>query len=128
MLLLILGGAIGTCARYGVGKWLEDQPWAAGFPWATLLVNATGSFLLAIAAVLLLERLSPMYKPIFLLLGTGFCGGYTTFSTFEWETFKLIREGRWGVALGYVSLSVGVGFLGVLLGVATANWIWSESN
>src|SRR5262249_51848829 len=55
MLLLMLGGALGTYLRYGVGKWFDDQAWAEGFPFGTLFINVTGSFVLAVTALLILE-------------------------------------------------------------------------
>jgi CrcB protein len=118
MLLLLLGGAVGTYLRYAVGKWFNSQPWAEGFPYGTMFINVTGSFILAVAAVIILERLPPAHQDWYLLVGTGFCGGYTTFSTFEWETFRLVRDGSWWYALGNVFGSVIAGFVGVLLGVA----------
>src|SRR5262249_60283045 len=117
MLVILVGGAIGTYARYALSKWFNTQPWGQAFPYGTLVVNVSGSFILAVAAVVILERLPPEHQDLYLLIGTGFCGGYTTFSTFEWETFKLVRDGSWWYALGNVLGSVLAGFLGVLLGV-----------
>jgi CrcB protein len=117
LLILMVGGALGTAARYLLTNWFNAQPWAQGFPYGTLFINVTGSFVLAVAAVVILERLPPEHQNWFLLIGTGFCGGYTTFSTFEWETFRLVRDGSWLPALANVLGSVLAGFVGVLLGV-----------
>src|SRR5439155_20206844 len=103
---------------YGLGRWFNSQPWGQSFPYGTLLINVPGSFLLGAAAVIILERLPPQHQDLYLLVGTGFCGGYTTFSTFEWETFKLIRDGSYGPALANLVGSVVAGFVGVLLAVA----------
>src|SRR3954451_23200722 len=117
LIQLMLGGALGTLTRYWLTRWFNSQPWGQVFPYGTLVINVSGAFILGTASVVLLERLGPVYQDWYLLVGTGFCGGYTTFSTFEWETFKLVRDGSWLPALANVLGSVLAGFLGVLLAV-----------
>jgi fluoride exporter len=117
MVLLILGGAIGTLMRYWISRWFGSQPWTRGLPVGTFFINVSGSFILGAAGVVILEHLAPDHQDLFLLIGTGFCGGFTTFSTFEWETFRLIRDGNWSIALANVLASVILGLIGVMLGV-----------
>jgi CrcB protein len=126
MLLLMVGGAIGTLLRYWVGKWFGAQPWGQVFPWGTLVINVSGSFILGLAGIIILEGLPVEYQDWYLLIGTGFCGGYTTFSTFELETYKLVSNGSYWYALGNVLGSVLAGYVGVLLGVAIGRLIFPE--
>ena len=108
--LLALGGAAGTVARFGIGEWFISQKWSDGFPWHTFAINAAGSFLLGILAVACKDR-----PHLMLLLGTGFCGGFTTFSTFSLESFELLRDGKLWAATAYALGSVIAGILGVWL-------------
>lgn len=117
VVMLMAGGALGTYLRYVLSRWFDSQPWGQEFPFGTMFINVTGSFILAATAVVVLERLPPEHQDWYFLIGTGFCGGFTTFSTFEWETFRLVRDGSWWHALGNVLGSVGAGFLGILAGV-----------
>ena len=112
--LVGLGSATGGILRYYFGR-AVDRWTGGGFPWGTFVINAVGSFLLGILALWVLERLPPCHRWAYLLLGTGFCGGFTTFSTFSYEAFKLLRDGSWVSAGGYVIGSVLSGIAGVVL-------------
>lgn len=105
----------GSLLRYGVGRWAAQFPVTLSFPWHTFAVNVAGSFLLGVVAVWCRDR--PGW---FLLLGTGVCGGFTTFSTFSLETLILLEKGRPWAAAVYVGGSVGVGLLAALFAVRMA--------
>lgn len=121
MLLLLIGGALGTYLRYLLGKWFNEQPWGQSFPFGTLFINVLGSFLLGFTAIIVFEKLPPEHQFWYLFIGTGFCGGFTTFSTFEWETYKLMRDGSYWYAFANVAGSVVAGFVAVILGVLLAS-------
>ncbi len=114
---VFVGGSAGALARWGVATALAASP--TGFPIATLIVNTTGAFGLGLTAVLLTERLRPS-RYARSLIGIGFFGAYTTFSTIAVEGVRLIDAGRVGTALGYwlVTLVAGqmAGVYGMWLG------------
>ena len=113
-----LGGAIGSVARYLVGLTVQSRS-GLDFPIGTLLVNLTGCLLLGFLARYLLET-SAVSPEVRALLTIGLCGGYTTFSTFSYETVTLIEDADWRRAALYVALSV-LGALGAtILGMAGA--------
>jgi CrcB protein len=85
-LLLALAGAVGAVARYGVDSWATKRLGSRD-PWGTLIVNITGSFVLGLAA-------GALPAGQLLLVGVGFCGGYTTFSTASVQVARLMRDGR----------------------------------
>jgi fluoride exporter len=112
--LLMLGGGLGANARYWLGR-LIASPQEPTFPWATFLINVGGSVALGFAAAHFLHHPDPARRNWYLLLGTGFCGGFTTFSTFSLETLELMQAGRpWSAAV-YALGSVAAGLLGVWL-------------
>jgi CrcB protein len=113
-----LGGAIGTVARYVLTLAIQERA-GAGFPVATLLINVSGSIVLGFLMRYALEStaVSPELR---LLFTTGFCGGYTTFSTYSYETARLIEDGEWRRAAVYAVLSVVVSLAGMFAGFAAA--------
>lgn len=116
-LLVALGGALGSVARFGIGeamgRWLGQS-----FPWATLLVNVLGSFAIGwLATSPATADLAPSSRAFFM---AGICGGFTTFSAFSLQTLELARQGNPGAALGNVGLSLALCFAAVWLGHATA--------
>jgi fluoride exporter len=107
---VFVGGFIGTVARAGLADVLPASP--GQWPWATFLVNIAGAFLLGYFTTRLQERLplSSYRRP---LLGTGLCGGLTTFSTMQLELLHMLDEDELGLAAAYALVSVIVGFLAV---------------
>lgn len=109
------GGAIGALARAALAEVFVSTPWE--WPWATFAVNIVGAFMLGYFATRLQERLplSSYRRP---LLGTGLCGGLTTFSTMQIEMVKMIDVGHAGLALAYAAASVVGGYLAIHIATA----------
>jgi CrcB protein len=103
------GGIIGTLFRVYLGKWIAARTGTA-FPWGTWMINLSGSFILGILSAMNQRESIPAW--VWLLGGIGFCGAYTTFSTFGYETYQLLERGQWSRAAAYVVSSV---FFGLLL-------------
>jgi CrcB protein len=120
LLLVCAGGAIGSGARYLVGTWVADN-WGTGFPWGTLTINATGSFLISLVMFLGLEvgMIGPELR---LLLAVGVLGGFTTYSSFNYETLALAQRGQWGLAAAYVSATLLIAWVAGVAGILLAQW------
>ena len=117
MLLVAAGGAIGAAARYLAGLWIVAR-FGAGFPWGTFFVNVTGSFVIGIVLVLVERGTLPAEARLF--VAVGICGGYTTFSSFSYETLQLLNGGDAGPFLLNVFGQVFFCLLAVYLGVVAA--------
>lgn len=119
ILLIALFGAIGTLARYSL-QGLVQIKMGSTFPYGTLLVNLTGCFFLGLVGQLTLNRviMPPEWR---MAIAVGFFGGYTTFSSFGWETAKMLEAGEWLWATSYVAASVVVGLFLSVAGIHLAN-------
>ena len=111
--LVLVGGALGAPSRYLVDRWVQSRH-ASPFPWGTSVVNVAGGALLGVVAGAVSAADGPRW--LLTLVGTGLCGALTTFSTFSFETFRLVEEGSARVAAAYVGLSVAVGLAVCALG------------
>ncbi len=120
ILAVASGGALGAVLRYVLN--LLFAKFLAPFPFATFFINVTGSFLIGFLLALFSEKLN-VNENWQLFLTVGFLGAYTTFSTFEFETFALMRDKQFSTAFFYVALSLSVGLAGVLAGVWAAKKI-----
>ena len=116
VVLVALGGAIGSVARYGVGS-LAAQIFGAAFPVGTLLVNLSGSFLIAVIMHVALAG-TAISLELRIFLTTGIMGGYTTYSSFNYETLALIDQRAYGLAGLNVAATVVGCFLAGVLGLA----------
>ena len=122
--LLAIGGGAGANARYWLGRviaeWQLRRFERVEFPWGTFAINVSGSIVLGLVAAVWLNHHDPARRNWYLFLGTGFCGGFTTFSTFSYETFQLIQDGKPWAAIAYALGSVAAGLLGVIIAVKLA--------
>ena len=117
--LIALFGAIGTLARYGL-QGVVQLRMGSGFPYGTLLINLTGCLLLGFIGQITLNRML-ISADMRMAIAVGFFGGYTTFSSFGWETAKMLEAGEWLRATIYVAASVFAGLLLSVAGIRLAN-------
>jgi len=117
--LIALFGAAGTLARYGLQGLVQTRI-GTTFPYGTLVINLTGCLLLGFIGQLTLNRML-ISSDMRIAIAIGFFGGYTTFSSFGWETAKLLETGEWLRAATYVALSVFAGLLLSVAGIRLAN-------
>lgn len=119
LVLIAVFGAIGTLARYGLQGAVQIKT-GSTFPYGTLLINLTGCFLLGLIGQITLNRMivPPEWR---VAIAVGFFGGYTTFSSFGWETAKMFEAGEWLWATAYVAASVVLGLLLSVAGIRLAN-------
>jgi CrcB protein len=120
VLLVAIGAAIGGVARYLIGGWLASLL-GPDFPWGTVFVNVTGSFVIGVVLILVQGGALPVGARPF--VAVGILGGYTTFSTYSYETLELITDGNYGVAVINVFVQLVLGLIGVYLGVVLGRLI-----
>ena len=117
-LVVLAGAGLGGLARYVAGTWIMAK-YGGRFPLGTFVINITGAFLIGVLMTLLTERFHP-HPNWRLFLVVGILGGYTTFSSFEYETYQAVRDGERWLGLVYLVGSVALGYLGVWLGTLLA--------
>ncbi len=121
LILIGLGGFAGSISRYLVDGFVAERT-AGGFPWGTLAVNVTGSFILGLLFAMTTERAilpADIRGPLMI----GFIGAYTTFSTYMLESWRLIESGSWGPALANLGGSILLGLIAVLAGLTVGRAI-----
>lgn len=117
-LLILAGGGAGSLVRYLAGSAIMSRL-GGRFPMGTLAINVSGSFAIGFLMTLFTERYQP-HANLRLLLVVGFLGGYTTFSSFEWESYAAIRQGGFWIGLTNIIGSVVMGYAAVWLGALLA--------
>ncbi len=114
---LLVAGALGAPSRYLLDGFIQQRT-SRQWPLGTLVINVTGSFALGVLSGLVLYHAFP--NDLEVVLGAGFCGSFTTFSTFTFETARLAEEGAWRQAGEYWALTLGVGIAAAALGLTAA--------
>lgn len=114
-LYVAIGGAFGSLCRYLIIQWVGALA-GREFPWAVLAVNVLGSFLMGLLLGFL-ASVMPKGRELYLLLGVGFLGGFTTFSAFTYDSYMLLERGDWWGAAAYIAGSVGLGLGAFLAGM-----------
>ncbi len=114
-----IGGAAGSVARFLLGALLQSRT-AGTFPWGTFAINVSGSILLGFLMRVALASSTAMSPEVRALLTVGFCGGYTTFSTYSYETAVLLETGHYGKAATYAAASVALALAGTFIGFMAA--------
>ncbi len=121
LLLVLIGGAVGAPLRY-LADQLVSARTASTFPWGTLAVNVVGSLVLGLTVGAVSSAGGPSW--VLSLVGTGACGALTTFSTFSFETVRLVEDGRWAAAGANVLGSVSAALAACVAGYALAAALW----
>lgn len=130
ILILLLGGSLGTLSRYFMAEWCQAR-WGLSFPYGTLSVNLTGCLIMGLILGFFEGRYgllgsAPVLLRLFLM--TGFLGALTTFSSYELEALLYLREGAWEKACLYLGLSVGLGLLLMWAGLQFTRHLAQLSN
>lgn len=121
LLFVFLGGGVGSALRYWVGREF-NPPLGLSLPAGTLLVNLLGSLFIGVLWGIT-EKINDTNSSVQLLLITGFCGGFTTFSAFSQETFQFIKTGNWGYAVGYSSTTLLAGIALTAIGYKLVSYL-----
>ncbi len=121
LMWIALAGAVGTLARYGLSG-LVGRSVGTTFPWGTVAVNLIGCLAFGLVWGLLESRIS-VSGQVRMMIFVGFFGAFTTFSTFAFETVRLLEDGQWFFAAGNILLQTVVGLLAVIAGMAIGKWI-----
>ena len=121
VLLVAIGGGIGSVTRYLAGGWFAGR-FGPAFPYGTFVINVTGSFIIGLFLAFAQERvsLSPYWR---LFFAVGFLGGYTTFSSYEYESIRLLQDGEMLLGAVYMIGSVVAGGIAAIGGIALGSWI-----
>ena len=119
LFLVLLGGGLGSISRYLLSFYLTKNN-VSNFPWATFIANSVGCLLIGLFFGYI-QKNNLQNETLKLLLITGFCGGFTTFSTFSLENIQFIQNQNYNLAITYTLASIFVGFLAVIIGFKLFN-------